>query len=173
MLYKGADLIRDVEFVIFDEVHYVNDAEVSRWLFSRPLVPTTLKGPCDYRSAAADANLSEVWCGKKSSSCCLSMSISSSSPRLYRTPRSLPTGSGEHPPGSSAFARFIVLTVLPDARRRRTSTSFLRRCDLCHSSTSSGRARSCTGSSTRRASGATRGEWGVALRFGMLGGGIV
>ena len=29
MLYKGADLIRDVEWVIFDEVHYVNDAEVS------------------------------------------------------------------------------------------------------------------------------------------------
>lgn len=27
MLYKGADLIRDVEYVIFDEVHYVNDAE--------------------------------------------------------------------------------------------------------------------------------------------------
>lgn len=27
MLYKGADLIRDVEFVVFDEVHYVNDAE--------------------------------------------------------------------------------------------------------------------------------------------------
>jgi len=32
MLYKGADLIRDVEFVIFDEVHYVNDAEVNRFL---------------------------------------------------------------------------------------------------------------------------------------------
>jgi hypothetical protein len=30
MLYRGADLIRDVEFVIFDEVHYVNDTEVSR-----------------------------------------------------------------------------------------------------------------------------------------------
>lgn len=29
MLYRGADLIRDVEFVIFDEVHYVNDAEAS------------------------------------------------------------------------------------------------------------------------------------------------
>ncbi|KAG9042495.1 hypothetical protein FS837_010810 [Tulasnella sp. UAMH 9824] len=29
MLYKGADLIRDVEFVIFDEVHYVNDLEAS------------------------------------------------------------------------------------------------------------------------------------------------
>ncbi|KAJ1981036.1 Antiviral helicase ski2 [Dimargaris xerosporica] len=27
MLYRGADLIRDVEFVIFDEVHYLNDAE--------------------------------------------------------------------------------------------------------------------------------------------------
>ena len=37
MLYKGADLIRDVEFVIFDEVHYVNDAEVSEY---RPLEQT-------------------------------------------------------------------------------------------------------------------------------------
>eukprot|EP00698_Gefionella_okellyi_P025525 TRINITY_DN9389_c0_g1_i1.p1 TRINITY_DN9389_c0_g1~~TRINITY_DN9389_c0_g1_i1.p1 ORF type:complete len:1222 (-),score=319.66 TRINITY_DN9389_c0_g1_i1:16-3654(-) len=27
MLYKGADLIRDVEWVIFDEVHYVNDID--------------------------------------------------------------------------------------------------------------------------------------------------
>ncbi|KAF8510888.1 antiviral helicase [Hysterangium stoloniferum] len=27
MLYKGADLIRDVEWVVFDEVHYVSDAE--------------------------------------------------------------------------------------------------------------------------------------------------
>ncbi|KAL9107716.1 MAG: hypothetical protein Q9227_007431 [Pyrenula ochraceoflavens] len=27
MLYRGADLIRDVEFIIFDEVHYVNDQE--------------------------------------------------------------------------------------------------------------------------------------------------
>lgn len=29
MLYKGADLIRDIEWVIFDEVHYVNDLEVT------------------------------------------------------------------------------------------------------------------------------------------------
>jgi antiviral helicase SKI2 len=29
MLYKGADLIRDVEWVIFDEVHYINDVDVS------------------------------------------------------------------------------------------------------------------------------------------------
>jgi len=27
MLYKGADLIRDVEWVIFDEVHYINDID--------------------------------------------------------------------------------------------------------------------------------------------------
>ncbi|KAG7355547.1 DEAD/DEAH box helicase domain protein [Nitzschia inconspicua] len=27
MLYRGADLIRDIEFVVFDEVHYVNDSE--------------------------------------------------------------------------------------------------------------------------------------------------
>ena len=27
MLYRGADLIRDVEWVVFDEVHYVNDTE--------------------------------------------------------------------------------------------------------------------------------------------------
>ena len=27
MLYRGADIIRDVEWVVFDEVHYVNDAE--------------------------------------------------------------------------------------------------------------------------------------------------
>ena len=32
MLYNGSDVIRDVEWVIFDEVHYVNDAEV-RWVF--------------------------------------------------------------------------------------------------------------------------------------------
>lgn len=27
MLLQGADVIRDIEFVVFDEVHYVNDAE--------------------------------------------------------------------------------------------------------------------------------------------------
>eukprot|EP00977_Amphora_coffeiformis_P022662 scaffold11172_cov172-Amphora_coffeaeformis.AAC.15 len=27
MLYRGADLIRDIEYVVFDEVHYVNDTE--------------------------------------------------------------------------------------------------------------------------------------------------
>lgn len=27
MLYRGADLIRDIEWVVFDEVHYINDSE--------------------------------------------------------------------------------------------------------------------------------------------------
>ncbi|KAM4107998.1 hypothetical protein ACJW30_03G012500 [Castanea mollissima] len=27
MLYRGADIIRDIEWVIFDEAHYVNDVE--------------------------------------------------------------------------------------------------------------------------------------------------
>lgn len=36
MLYNGSDAIRDVEWVIFDEVHYINDAEVSdRLSFSK------------------------------------------------------------------------------------------------------------------------------------------
>ena len=27
MLFRGADMIRDIEFVIFDEIHYINDPE--------------------------------------------------------------------------------------------------------------------------------------------------
>ena len=27
MLYKGADVVRDIEWVVFDEVHYVNDVD--------------------------------------------------------------------------------------------------------------------------------------------------
>ena len=28
MLYNGSEVIRDLEWVIFDEVHYINDTEV-------------------------------------------------------------------------------------------------------------------------------------------------
>lgn len=28
MLYGGSEVIRDLEYAIFDEVHYINDAEV-------------------------------------------------------------------------------------------------------------------------------------------------
>jgi antiviral helicase SKI2 len=44
MLYKGADLIRDVEFVIFDEVHYVNDAEVCVLYHSFPNTHVSQRG---------------------------------------------------------------------------------------------------------------------------------
>ena len=27
MLYNGSDIIRDLEYVVFDEVHYINDRE--------------------------------------------------------------------------------------------------------------------------------------------------
>lgn len=33
MLYNGSDAIRDVEWVIFDEVHYINDDEVNIFLY--------------------------------------------------------------------------------------------------------------------------------------------
>src|SRR5438477_11452816 len=56
MLYKGADLIRDVEFVIFDEVHYVNDAEVRN--VSVQVIPEF------------SAIIREASCGKKLSLCC-------------------------------------------------------------------------------------------------------
>jgi antiviral helicase SKI2 len=44
MLYKGADLIRDVEFVIFDEVHYVNDAEVRNGFCMNSTAHSRLEG---------------------------------------------------------------------------------------------------------------------------------
>lgn len=76
MLYKGADLIRDVEFVIFDEVHYVNDAEVSL-------------------ESSTRADISVVSSGRRSSSCCPSTSTLSSSLPLCRIRRSSQTGSGK------------------------------------------------------------------------------
>jgi superfamily II RNA helicase len=38
MLYRGADLIRDVEWVIFDEVHYVNDVDVRYLLYIKEMI---------------------------------------------------------------------------------------------------------------------------------------
>jgi antiviral helicase SKI2 len=55
MLYKGADLIRDVEWVIFDEVHYVNDLEV--------------RGNGTWWVKYADPFCSVEWSGRKSLLC--------------------------------------------------------------------------------------------------------
>ena len=42
MLYNGSDTIRDVEWVIFDEVHYVNDEEVIMSLIYYVVICTKL-----------------------------------------------------------------------------------------------------------------------------------
>jgi antiviral helicase SKI2 len=37
MLYCGSEVVRDLEYVIFDEVHYINDSEVCRYvIFGQP-----------------------------------------------------------------------------------------------------------------------------------------
>lgn len=57
MLYNGSEVIRDLEWAIFDEVHYINDAEVrSRGSWGRgpsrlPFTPPLL--------------LREEWCGRR------------------------------------------------------------------------------------------------------------
>ena len=84
MLYKGADLTRDVEFVIFDEVHYVNDAEVGYRLYhcrTPILIRPGLSSGAGY--------------GKKSLSCYPIMSISSYFRPRCRTHKSSPAGSGK------------------------------------------------------------------------------
>ncbi len=43
MLYNGSDVIRDLEWVIFDEVHYINDAEVRMFVLCR--FPCTFQAP--------------------------------------------------------------------------------------------------------------------------------
>ena len=100
MLYKGADLIRDVEFVIFDEVHYVNDAEV-RATSGRTFAFVTW----------TDQKKREAWYGKKLSSCYPTMSVSSSYPLRFQTQRSLPTGLG------TTFFLFLGIKFTGNTRR--------------------------------------------------------
>lgn len=45
MLYSGSDVIRDLEWVIFDEVHYINDAEVRGLVSSCPLTLPAFVSP--------------------------------------------------------------------------------------------------------------------------------
>jgi hypothetical protein len=50
---QGADVIRDVEFVVFDEVHYVNDAE--RGVVSQPTVNQQAAGTQQHSSCISTA----------------------------------------------------------------------------------------------------------------------
>ena len=61
MLYKGADIIRDVEWVIFDEVHYVNDAEV--YFLTPPTLPIISFG--NSRNSALEHKTGTVKAGKE------------------------------------------------------------------------------------------------------------
>lgn len=85
MLYRGADLIRDVEFVIFDEVHYVNDIEVS---------PSTRGSRFTLQDIYAFV-FSVVLYGKRLSLCFQPTSTLFCCLRLYPTLENLRTGSGK------------------------------------------------------------------------------
>lgn len=99
MLYKGADLIRDVEFVIFDEVHYVNDAEVG-WLM---LFAQTMNLLTDRRR--------EEWSGRKSSLCCPNTSPSFCCQLRCQIPKSSPAGSGESSDANRRLVSFANLLI--------------------------------------------------------------
>lgn len=75
MLYSGSDVIRDLEWVIFDEVHYINDAEVS----GGGLVTHAedLAALCSLTDLSPPCVSSVGSCGRRCSSCCLTTSPSS------------------------------------------------------------------------------------------------
>lgn len=136
MLYKGADLIRDVEFVIFDEVHYVNDAEVSKMIlhgYGRSRLAWCGVGRGHHHVArACEHHLVVCDCSE------------------YEGVRRL---------GWVSWASHIAeLQLTKGGPRRRTSTSFLRQCDLSRWNTSSGPAKTCTRSSTPSQISLARGE---------------
>lgn len=102
MLYNGSDVIRDLEWVIFDEVHYINDAEVGRvqWRHEPQISdqsPCYLKGMFWIELTAWLCVFcpSAVLYGKKYSSCCRNMSTSYCSAQPYPIHSSLPNGSGK------------------------------------------------------------------------------
>lgn len=43
MLYNGSEVIRELEWVIFDEVHYINDAEVCLEFFKSSFIDIQCK----------------------------------------------------------------------------------------------------------------------------------
>jgi antiviral helicase SKI2 len=53
MLYKGADMLREVEWVIFDECHYINDLERGGQLTEQRGTSSSL-APADLRMSVSD-----------------------------------------------------------------------------------------------------------------------
>ena len=77
MLYSGSEVIRDVEWVVFDEVHYINDTtvcEILDLLLSSSQASSTLcvvivdvaMSLCSVvLCMCVCLSLSVVWCGKR------------------------------------------------------------------------------------------------------------
>ncbi len=76
MLYNGSDVIRDLEWVIFDEVHYINDAEVGLLLLRSVLCVQPFSLSCAAGLHPADVLFGSfvgshpcgcrgVWCGRR------------------------------------------------------------------------------------------------------------
>lgn len=59
MLYCASDVLRDLEFVIFDEVHYINNEDVRNvdfikngthmYFFNLSIYKSSIKVPCTFR----------------------------------------------------------------------------------------------------------------------------
>ena len=89
MLYNGSDVIRDLEWVIFDEVHYINDAEViEQWYAFVWIFCTTVSLVFVFFSSV-------VLCGRRYWSCYRNTLTSFFSAPLFPTRWSLLSGSGE------------------------------------------------------------------------------
>lgn len=87
MLYRGSEVIREVEWVIFDEVHYINDTEVATFTSCFLLIFLLFSRKRVYFSAVSS--------GRRFSLCCRLMWTLSCWAQPCRTQWSSPTGLGE------------------------------------------------------------------------------
>lgn len=69
MLYCASEILRDLEFVIFDEVHYINNDDVSKSLIDSFLISFYYKSSNDFFRRSM-LGFSAVMFGKKVSSFC-------------------------------------------------------------------------------------------------------
>lgn len=102
MLYRGSEIMREVSWVIFDEIHYMRD-RVRPSVSVTPFVSGTVSLPlyvsvclCMRVSGlctSCNAHRNAEWCGKRRSFCCHRGFASCSFPRPFPTRRSSPIGS--------------------------------------------------------------------------------